>query len=139
MKNEFFHAEDAYKKRSKMREIISHRIKDIQKEHLELVLDALDYERQYFVKIMRNPKKFKNIVVNELVQSTEENVHSESFKIYGDFTCGFYKKTATELVSEQSVLDEKYPAAALKHIRIASSTKVRSVHEIVIYQPDTIM
>ena len=135
MRNEFFHAEDADKKRSKMCNLIRHRIKDIEKKHLELVLDALDYERQYYVKIMRNPQKFKNIIVKEIIQHSDENIQSESFPIYGEFTCGLYKKTETELRCEPSEMKEDTPAAAIKHTRIISGTSLRSLHEIVIYQP----
>lgn len=135
MRNEFFQAEDACQKRRKMRDIIRHRVKDISKAHLELVLDAIDYERQYYVKIMRNPQKFKNIVVNEFVQTPEESTQSESFHIYGNFTSGIYTRAEGKLVSEPSELEDRIPAAALKHIKIASAQGVRSLHEIVIYQP----
>ena len=118
-----------------MSSIICHRIKDIDKKHLELVLDALDYERQYYVKIMRNPQKFKNIVVKEIIKTPDEDTHSESFPIYGDFICGLYKKTETELVCEPSEMNEDVPAAALKHTKIVSGASPRSLHEIVIYQP----
>lgn len=139
MRNEFFHAEDAKQKRLKMRKIIRRRIKDIEPRKLELILDALDYDRQYFVKIMRNPQKFRNIIVNELVQTPDNDIHSESFHLYGEFTCGLYKKTETELISKQSTLNEQNPAAALKYVKTVSGGFVRSSHEIVIYQPENIV
>lgn len=122
-----------------MQDIICQRVRDINKKHLELILDVIDYERQYYVKIMRNPQKFKNIVVNECVRSSNENVHSESFHIYGKFISGVFKKTEHERISESSVLEEDLPAAALKHIRIESEQGIRSVHEIVIYQPKEVV
>ncbi len=135
MRNEFFRAEDSDKKRLKMRQIIYHRIKDIKTSDLDLILDAIDYDRQYFVKIMRNPKKFKNIVTNEIIQTSDEDIHSESFHVYGEFTCGLYKKTKDELITRQSSLNESIPAAALKHTKVIEGDSIRSLHEIVIYQP----
>lgn len=135
MRNGFFRAEEAKQKRSKMRQIIRRRIKDIEPNKLDLILDAIDYDRQYFVKIMRNHQKFKNIVVNEIIQTSDSDIHSESFRIYGEFTCGLYKKTKTELISEPSTLNERTPAAALKYTKNVTGGSVRSTHEIVIYQP----
>ena len=135
MRNSFFHAENAKQKRVKMRQIIHHRAKNIKADDLDRILDAIDYDRQYFVKITSKPQKFKNIVVNEIIKNSDNDIHSESFRIYGNFTSGLYQKTETGLVSKPSELNESKPAAALKYTKIVSANSIRSTHEIVIYQP----
>ena len=84
---------------------------------------------------MRNPQKFRNIIVNEIIQVSDKDIHSESFYIYGEFTCGLYKKTEKELISTPSTLNEELPAAALKQTKAVHGGFVSSTHEIVIYQP----
>lgn len=133
MYNKEFHATSVEEKRCKLKKIILSRHPAISFSHMEQILSAVDYEKQYNIKVTRRIEKFKNIITNERIQTSEKDVCSSSVSIYGSFTPGFYENYYGEIKQVPSIFEHSLEAAAIKITKEKRHTVVKSIYTLVIF------
>ena len=133
MYNKEFLTTSAEKKRYKLKNIILSRHPNISFEHMEQILSAVDYEKQYNIKVTKRIEKFKNIITDERIQTLEKNVCSTSVPIYGSFTSGLYENYYGETKHSPSIFEHSLEAAAIKTTKEKRHTIFKTTYTLVIF------
>ena len=88
MYNQLFHMISLEEKQNKLRRIIKSKVPFISDIHLNQIMQYIDFDKQYTIKVISNIEKFKNIVVKERVETDSQMFSSVSIPIYGEFSPG---------------------------------------------------
>lgn len=137
MENMLFGKQKQLFKTTKLKRVILSKAPDILEDNIQKILESINVDKQYFVKVTRNPKRFLNITTQENVCRDGEAFRSECEVIYGCCSPGEFADLFGERFSREGMIDIELPAAAIKKVVTNSddSSKVVSLY-LVIYQPN---
>lgn len=136
MENQNFRAVSVLEKQQKLKRILLSRAPGISEEQLQKIYAAIDFGQQYTIKVTRKVEKFKNIVTNELIETYEKRLKSESVPIYGCFGAGHFHNQ-NGMLSKQSVkINPMQAVAAIKKSVEYVDAKESVSYMLVVYCPD---
>lgn len=135
MENVLFTKQKHSFKKEKIKRVILSKISDISDGNIQTILGAISFDKQYYVKVTRNPKKFLNIVTEENVCRADGFVKSKSVVVYGDCIPGSFEECLGNRKVIQGTLDIASPAAAVKSIINNPNGKETAEYILVIYEP----
>ena len=135
MYNQLFHMTSLKEKQNKLARVLKNKSPFISDEHLNKIIDFIDFDKQYTIKVTSNIEKFKNIVVSEHVETETTMFRSISTSIYGEFIPGLFENiygTITKIPSKSSPV---LPKAVVKEIIEQKNEKKTTSYHLVIYCP----
>ena len=136
MENMFFSRRSKRFKENKIKRVLCSKIPMISEENIDNILCSLDFEKQYYVKAFRNPKKFLNILTDEKVCRQEASFESKCFVVYGDCLPGSFTDVNGERSHIKAFFKNDSSMAAIKAIAYPSFDNVnRMEHMLVVYEP----
>lgn len=139
MENVAFSMQDNSFKVNKLKKVILSKISDVSDNNIQTIIEAIDINKQHYVKATRNPRKFLNIVAEEDVSSDENFFKSQSQIIYGTCEPGIFIDKSGYRQSRQGHLDVQRPAAAVKSIISQYNDSTEKVeYLLVIYEPNEV-
>ena len=135
MYNQIFHITSLEEKKNKLRRILKSKAPFISDAHLNKIIQFVDYDKQYTIKVTSKIEKFKNIVVREHVETTSQEFYSHSTPIYGEFTPGLFENIYGIIKKKPSQIQTFSPKAAIKEIRTLKDEKEVVEYYLVVYFP----
>ena len=86
----------------------------ISSQYLKRIVNNLNVDRTYFIKVTQDHGKFLNIATEEFVVTNDRKMISYVVPFYGDFRCGRFFKHDSNVFSEPGSMSGNHAAAALK-------------------------
>lgn len=131
MENTTFTRQNQSFKADKLRKVILSKVSDVSDENIQIICRNIDLNKQYFVKVTRNPKKFLKLIVEENVKRANEFQQGSCFYVYGKYIPGFFFEQDGIRQMREGWIDETIPAAAVKTVVTAEKTE----NILVIFEP----
>lgn len=135
MYNHLFHITSLEEKQNKLRRVLKGKSPFISNMHLNKIVSAVDFDKQYTIKVTSNINKFENIVVNEKVETSSLNFSSFSIPIYGDVKSGSFENYYGTIKKISCQSDPFIPKAAIKEIQEVKDEKTLTSYQLVFYVP----
>lgn len=136
MLNKTFSSFNKFEKQAKLERVLISKQRKITSEQLQAIFNEIDVHQQYVIKGLSSAKKFKNMIVNENIHTSDKQVYSETKLIYGEFVPGLYKNVDNNVTNIVSVLNPLLPAAAVKRTEIISNGVKAILHSLILYAPE---
>lgn len=136
MENKTFSSVSSGHKREKITKVILSKNQDVTLDNIDKILNSIDFKKQYFVKVLSDSTKFRNIVMNEKIVTEDRKEESNIVRVYGDFEAGLYINEAGIKTVKPGSFNPLCPAAAIKyHVSMLPTEK--KTYTLVVYQPKT--
>lgn len=135
MYNQLFHITSLEEKQNKLKRVLKGKCPFISNIHLNKIMNAVNFDKQYTIKVTSNINKFENIVVNEKVETSSMNFCSFSTPIYGDVKSGLFENYFGSIKKESCQSDPLVSKAAIKEIHEKKDEKIITSYHLVVYFP----
>jgi len=135
MYNQLFHITSLEEKQNKLKRVLRSKSPFISDMHLNKIIDFIDFDKQYTIKVTSNIEKFKNIVVSEYVETESLILSSFSTPIYGEFKPGLFENIYGSIKKLPSQSSPVLPKAVIKEIREQKGEKMITSYHLVVYCP----
>ena len=113
--------------------VIKQRSRQIGEDHLRKILQAVDFDRQYIIKVTSSRQKFLNMAADEHIHNSTKVVTSTCKLIFGHVAIGKYSDISgkKEMVPSQM---KTGPASVIKET-VSTFPKEQLIRTLIIYQP----
>lgn len=135
MYNQMFYITQLEEKQNKLKRVLRGKIPFISNIHLNEIINAVNFDKQYTIKVTSNINKFENIVVNEKVETSSMNFCSFSTPIYGDVKSGLFENYYGTIKKKSEQSNPLVPKAAIKEIHEKKNKKIITSYHLVVYHP----
>lgn len=126
----------AEERKAELRSVIRSRAGTISDSRLNLILDRLNVNRIYYIKVLQCPKKFLNIVTSECIGAADKKLYSITIPLYGTFSEGYFYRSESEKGILPGSIDTALPAAAVKITLENTAGRITKTYTLAIYEPD---
>ena len=127
------HLQSKLERKAILRQAILRRSPNISSDCLNMICDAINIDRRYFIKSTNDKQKFLNLITRETIITEDVRAFSEILPLYGSFQSPFFEKIGEKRFYREGNLDITGPAAAVK-IQVGSERKRPSVtYSLLIY------